>query len=56
MANSEATLLKSRLFKILIPLGAVGGALLLGAVMLLALGANPLSGYATMFAAAFGDL
>lgn len=39
----------------LIPCGAVLGALALGALMLLALGADPLSGYATMFGAAFGS-
>jgi general nucleoside transport system permease protein len=52
----NVTALKTRLIRVLIPLGAVTAALLVGALMLLALGANPLSGYATMFAAAFGDL
>ncbi len=41
--------------KILIPLAAVLSALLVGAVMLAVLGANPLRGYWIMFAAAFGD-
>jgi ABC-type uncharacterized transport system permease subunit len=42
--------------KVLVPLCAVLLALVVGAVMLGALGANPLKGYATMFAAAFGTL
>ena len=41
---------------IIIPLCAVLMALLLGAVMLLSLKANPLEGYVTMFGAAFGSL
>ncbi len=44
------------LISLLIPLSAVLLALLLGAVMLLSLGADPLSGYATMFSAAFGSI
>ncbi len=40
---------------IVIPLGALLLALAMGAIMLLALGAHPLSGYATMFGAAFGS-
>jgi len=49
--------LKSKTFiSLLIPLGAVTLALMIGAIMLLSLGANPLSGYATMFTAAFGSL
>jgi len=44
------------IIRLLIPLGAVLLALLIGAVMLLSLGANPVSGYATMFSAAFGSL
>lgn len=49
--------LKSKTFiSVLIPLCAVTLALMIGAVMLLSLGANPLSGYATMFTAAFGSL
>ncbi len=41
---------------LIIPLCAVLLALMLGAVMLFSLGASPLSGYATMFGAAFGSL
>lgn len=49
--------LKSKTFiSVLIPLCAVTLALMIGAIMLLSLGANPLSGYATMFSAAFGSL
>jgi simple sugar transport system permease protein len=44
------------LIAFIIPLCAVLLALMIGAVMLLSLGANPLSGYATMFGAAFGSL
>lgn len=40
----------------LIPVCAVLLALILGAIMLLALGANPFSGFATMFGAAFGNI
>ncbi|SHO49734.1 ABC transporter permease [Desulfopila aestuarii] len=47
---------KSKVTSWLIPIGAVIAALALGAIMLLALGAEPLSGYATMFGAAFGNL
>ena len=42
--------------RLLIPIGAVLLALLIGAVMLLSLGADPVRGYATMFGAAFGSL
>ncbi len=38
-----------------VPLGAVAAALLVGAVMLLALGANPIEGYGAMFSGAFGS-
>jgi len=48
--------IKSKITSWLIPIGAVIAALALGAVMLLALGANPLAGYSTMFGAAFGNL
>jgi simple sugar transport system permease protein len=41
---------------LIIPLCAVLLALAIGAIMLVALGASPLSGYATMFGAAFGSL
>ncbi len=44
------------LFGLLIPLCAVLLALVMGAVMLFTLGADPLSGYATMFGAAFGSI
>ena len=44
------------IIRLLIPLGAVLLALMIGAIMLLSLGADPLSGYATMFRAAFGSL
>jgi ABC-type uncharacterized transport system permease subunit len=39
---------------LLIPVGAVVGALIIGAIMLLALGTNPLRGYAALFDGAFG--
>jgi simple sugar transport system permease protein len=41
---------------VIIPLCAVSLALMIGAIMLLSLGANPLSGYVTMFSAAFGSI
>ncbi len=41
---------------LIIPLCAVLLALAIGAIMLLSLGANPISGYATMFGAAFGSV
>lgn len=41
---------------LIIPLCAVLLALMIGAIMLLSLGANPISGYMTMFGAAFGSL
>ncbi len=44
------------IIRLLIPLCAVLLALMIGALMLLSLGANPVSGYATMFGAAFGSL
>lgn len=47
---------KTKLIGMLIPLSAVLGALLIGAIMLMALGANPLKGYGTMIGAAFGSL
>jgi len=40
---------------LVVPLVAVGAALAVGAVMLLALGANPLVGYAALFEGAFGS-
>lgn len=48
--------IKTRVISWFIPLIGVLLALLLGAIMLLALGANPISGFSTMFGAAFGDL
>jgi simple sugar transport system permease protein len=48
--------LKSKLTVLLIPVSAVLAALLIGAIMLGALGANPIKGYGTMFIAAFGSL
>jgi simple sugar transport system permease protein len=41
---------------LIVPLCAVLLALMIGAVMLFSLGANPFTGYATMFGAAFGSL
>ena len=49
-------LLKSKLTVLLIPVSAVLAALLIGAIMLGTLGANPIKGYGTMFIAAFGSL
>lgn len=40
---------------LVVPLIAVGAALAVGAVMLLALGANPIAGYAALFDGAFGS-
>jgi len=48
--------MQRRFLSILISVASVVAALLIGAVMLLSLGANPVSGYATMFSAAFGSL
>lgn len=48
--------MKRALVVFIIPLSAVFTALVIGALMLLSLGANPLSGYATMLSAAFGSL
>ena len=45
----------STLFDALLPLIATLGALLVGAVMLLLLGANPIEGYAALFEGAFGS-
>jgi ABC-type uncharacterized transport system permease subunit len=49
------TLFRTKLIGLLIPVCAVLAALLLGAVMLGALGANPIKGYGTMISAAFGN-
>ncbi len=45
----------SRAVALVVPLGAVLVALAVGAIMLLALGANPLTGYAALFDGAFGS-
>jgi general nucleoside transport system permease protein len=50
------TLFKTKLAGVLIPLLAVLAALVIGAIMLSALGANPIKGYWTMLSAAFGSL
>jgi len=49
------TLFRTKLIGLLIPVCAVLAALVLGAVMLGALGANPIKGYGTMINAAFGN-
>lgn len=46
----------SALFDALLPLIATLAALLIGAIMLLILGANPISGYAALFEGAFGSM
>lgn len=48
--------MQRQLASILISVASVVAALLIGAVMLLSLGANPVQGYSTMFSAAFGTL
>ena len=50
------SLWRSKLVGLLIPLCAVLGALVIGAIMLIAIDANPLKGYGTMLAAAFGNI
>ena len=50
------TFLRSKLIGLLIPLCAVLGALLIGAIMLGTIGANPIKGYGTMISAAFGNM
>jgi len=52
---TSRTITSSRLQRILIPFVAVGGALTVGAIMLLALGANPFTGYWAMLKGAFGS-
>ncbi len=47
---------RTKLIGLLIPLCAVLAALVIGAIMLGALGANPIKGYQTMIGAAFGDI
>jgi simple sugar transport system permease protein len=47
---------RSKLVGLLIPLCAVLGALVIGAIMLIAIDANPIKGYGTMLAAAFGNI
>jgi simple sugar transport system permease protein len=46
---------RSRYLAFLIPVGSVLAALLIGAIMLIALGANPLEGFAELFNGAFGS-
>ena len=50
------SLWRSKLIGLLIPLCAVLGALVIGAIMLIAIDANPIKGYGTMLAAAFGNI
>jgi simple sugar transport system permease protein len=50
------SLWRSKLVGLLIPLYAVLGALVIGAIMLIAIDANPIKGYGTMLAAAFGNI
>lgn len=45
----------ARIVALAVPLLAVVGALIVGAIMLLALGANPLQGYSALFEGAFGS-
>lgn len=52
---TSRSLSSARLQRLLIPLTAVVGALAVGAIMLLALGANPLEGYWAMLKGAFGS-
>lgn len=46
---------RSKYLAFLIPVGAVLAALLIGAIMLIALGANPLEGFRELFKGAFGS-
>ncbi len=48
--------LKTKMISWTIPSCAVLAALIIGAIMLSALGANPIKGFGTMFASAFGNL
>ena len=48
--------MRRQMLSVGISVASVGAALLIGAVMLLALGADPVAGYKTMFSAAFGSL
>jgi len=50
------SLWRSKLIGLLIPLCAVLGALVIGAIMLITIDANPIKGYGTMLAAAFGNI
>ncbi|NND03205.1 MAG: ABC transporter permease [Acidimicrobiia bacterium] len=52
---TSRSLSSSRLQRLLIPITAVVGALAVGAIMLLALGANPFEGYWAMLEGAFGS-
>ena len=56
MARSRRRGWGRALFGSLVLVGAAGGALIVGAIMLWALGANPFEGYRALFVAAFGDL
>jgi len=47
--------MQRKLISILISVASVVAALLIGAVMLIALGADPIAGFTTMFSAAFGS-
>ncbi len=55
LAPSASTPLIARLAGLVVPLIAVVAALAVGAIMLLALGTNPLQGYAALIDGAFGD-
>ncbi len=46
---------RSKFFAFLIPIGSVVAALLIGAIMLVALGANPLEGFGELLTGAFGS-
>lgn len=52
---TSRTLASSRIQRLLVPVAAVVAALLVGAIMLLALGANPITGYWAMLRGAFGS-
>lgn len=52
---TSRTLASSRIQRLLVPVAAVFAALLVGAIMLLALGANPITGYWAMLRGAFGS-
>ena len=54
--SQELKKLLNRILEALLPLLAVPVAFLIGAVMILALGANPLEAYGSLIAGAFGDV